>query len=91
MRTMEKVWLVMRESNIDGETSFSALPFANEDSAVEYLKNTKESILSSRTYSGLDEDDFDMEDEKCHFWISLNYDDYYEDVWIEEHQVFEKA
>lgn len=87
-----KIFIVLLESNIDGEVYFDAVPCATKEKAIEVLRNEKEWVLKeSHHFSQFSEDELkeycDIVDEEEHFFITDNSDDYYEDYQITEKEV----
>ena len=100
---MEKVWIVIQESNVDGEISVNVTPCASLKVAQAVVKDEINTLLSEKTskYYGLDLDemekrtqdeedwdnDFNVERTEDHVYITCNVDDYHEYIEIEEKEV----
>lgn len=101
---MEKVWIVLQESNVDGEILINVTPCADYETAKSVMDEEVNTLLTEGTYEGLDLDEIereqDDEDAECDytlerdnksFYISCNYDDYYERIEIEEKEIVKKG
>lgn len=42
---MDKIWIVLQESNIDGDIIINVIPCISEKTAKEVLKNVKNTII----------------------------------------------
>jgi hypothetical protein len=84
---MMKIFIVLQESNVDGELIINAVPCASLKLARKVLKEEKETILNEsphymgRTKKELEED-FEIEETKNSWYINDPCDDYYEDIKI---------
>ena len=84
---MTKIFIVLHESNVDGEVIINAVPCASLKIARKVLKEEKETILNEsphymgRTKKELEED-FEIEETKNSWYINDPCDDYYEDIKI---------
>jgi hypothetical protein len=87
---LTKTYLVIQESNIDGEILINVVPCASLEIAKRVLRDEKDTILEeSYHFSNLTEDDMeyiDMEETDTSFYIS-DSDDYYEDIKIVEKDI----
>ena len=100
---MEKVWIVLQESNVDGETITNATPCADYKTAKSVMDEEIDTLLSSGKYEGLDLDeiekdqdddadyDFILERDNMSFYLAFKYDDYYEYIKIEEKEIVKKV
>lgn len=83
-----QIYLVLIESNVDGEHFVDAVPCENMKRAKEVINACKEELLSESVHYSkpLDElkndDGFVVIDKEDRFSISDNYDDYWEDYHI---------
>lgn len=91
---MAKIFIVLQESNVDGELLINAVPCASLKLARKVLKEEKETILNEsfhymgRTKKELKED-FEIEETKNSWYINDPCDDYYEDINIIEKELVE--
>jgi hypothetical protein len=87
---LTKTYLVIQESNIDGEILINVVPCASLEIAKRVLRDEKDTILEeSYHFSNLSKDDMeyiDMEETDTSFYIS-DSDDYYEDIKIVEKDI----
>lgn len=87
---MEKIYIVVQESNVDGEIFINVTPCKTRKTSRELLKETKETILNESGHfckKNNTEDDFkayEIEEKETKFFILDPCDDYYEDVYIVE-------
>lgn len=86
---MEKIYLVVQESNVDGELFFYAVPCASLEIARKVMQKEKEEILKECRYSGFEEcpEDFQFEEDEDSVFINILDDDYYEEIHIEEKEI----
>ena len=89
---MDKVWLVVQESNVDGEICFNPTPCVSKATAKELLKQEKATILKeSYHFGGYDElslnDMFEIEEDDERWFINDPCDDYYEELMIVEKDI----
>lgn len=100
---MEKIYNVIQTSNCDGEILVSVTPCADLDSAKAVMNEEIDTLLSEGKYSGLnlDEIERDQNDDEADcdyilkrdeesFLIALAYDDYFENIEIEEKEIVKK-
>ena len=84
---LQRVYMVIQESNVDGEMLFNAVPCTSMEAAKAVLAQEKETILNeSHHFANLTEDDMEyieVEEDERRFYINDPYDDYYEDIRIE--------
>lgn len=84
---LQRAYMVIQESNVDGEMLFNAVPCTSMEAAKAVLAQEKETILNeSHHFSNLTEDDMDemeVEEDEERFYINDPCDDYYEDIRIE--------
>lgn len=90
---MEKIWILTQESCVNGETLFNVIPCKDFKTAKEIMDNEIKTLLSERPYNFETEQELNeyctIKREDEHFYIALNYyDNYYEDLTIEEKQVY---
>ena len=90
---MDKIWLVIQKSNVDGELLINVVPCISEETAKEVLKQEKETILNESFHFGKvnntkeDFENFEVEESDTTFYINDPYDDYYEDIKIVEKEI----
>lgn len=86
---MEKIYLVIQESNVDGELFFNAVPCASLEIARKVMQKEKEEILKEYRYKGFEEcpEDYQFEEDEDSVYINILDDDYYEDIHIEEKEM----
>lgn len=87
---MEKIYLVIQESNVDGELLFNAVPCSSLEIARKVMQEEKETILSdSFRYKDFEEhpEDYQFEEDEDSVFINLLFDDYYEQIHIEEKEI----
>ena len=102
---MDKIWIFLQESNVDGEILINVTPCADLETAKAEMAKEIDTLLSEGgKYNGLDLDeierDQDDEDADCDytlernetsFYLSCNYDDYYEHLELMEKEVVKKG
>jgi hypothetical protein len=92
---MDKIWIVLQESNVDGELIINATPCESLGLAKEVLKEEKEYILNeSFHYSRMSDEDMkemEIEETDTSYYINDPCDDYYEDIKIIEKNIVKKA
>ena len=86
------VWILLQESNVDGEVITNAVPFATESKAIKAFEDTKKAILTEyHHYKQFNKEEleeyFTIEDSENGYFIEDNSDDYYELVRIEKKKV----
>jgi len=97
---MDKIWIFLQESNVDGEILINVTPCADLETAKAEMAEEIDTLLSDGKYSGLnldeierdqnDEDadcDYTLERDETSFYLSCNYDDYYEKLDIFEKEI----
>ena len=93
---MEKVWIVLQESNVDGEILINVVPCESLEVAKKVLSDEKELILNDSYHFGkinntdVDIAEFEIEESDTSFYINDPCDDYYEDIKILEKEVIVK-
>ena len=84
---LQRVYMVIQESNVDGEILFNAVPCTSKETAKAVLAQEKHTILhESHHFANLTKDDMEemeVEEREEHFYINDPSDDYYEDIRIE--------
>jgi hypothetical protein len=101
---MDKIWLLLQESNVDGAMFISVTPCADLETAKAEMAKKIDTLLSNGKYSGLDLDeierdqndedadcDYILERDETSFYLSCNYDDYYEELGIFEKEIVNKS
>ena len=98
---MSKVFILLQESNCDGEILINTTPCADLETAKREMQAEINTLLCENgKYQGLDLDsierdqdddnadcDYTLERNETSFYLSCNYDDYYERLIIEEKEV----
>lgn len=96
---MDKVYIVLQESNCDGQILIEVTPCADLETAKKTMQDEINTLLTeSNKYSGLDLDEIEKEQEDgdcdytlerndTSFYLSCNYDDYYEHISIMEKEI----
>ena len=89
---MKSVWLLIQESNVDGEIIVNATPFSNEKKVRNALDETKHEILTDyRHYKQFSSEElkeyFTIDESENGYFIEDNTDDYYECLRIEKKKV----
>lgn len=90
---MKKIYLVVQESNVDGELFFNAVPCASLEIARKVMQEEKETILKEGyRYKDFEEcpEDYQFEEDEDSVYINILYDDYYEEIHIEEKEIITK-
>ena len=95
-----KVFLVIQESNCDGEHLINVTPCATIETAKKVMNDEIKELLSNGKYDGLDLDeverdqndgyadcDYYLERDDISFFLGMVYDDYYEKIDIIEKEV----
>ena len=83
---LQRVWIVLQESCVDGEIIVNAVPCASLKAAKKVLQDEKNTILhESHHFSNMTDDDMEemeIEEDEVSFYINDPFDDYYEDIKI---------
>ena len=91
---LQRAYMVIQESNVDGEILFNAVPCTSMETAKAVLAQEKHTILhESHHFANLTEDDMEemeVEEDEEHFYINDPSDDYYEDIRIEVKNIMVK-
>ena len=93
-----KVFNVIQTSNCDGEILVNVTPCGDLDTAKKIMQDEVKELLSSYKYDGLNLDmieqdqdcDYTLERDETHFYLACTYDDYSEDITIEEKEILYK-
>ena len=101
---MDKIWIFLQESNVDGEIIINVTPCADLETAKAEMTKEIDTLLSEGRYSGLgldeierdqnDKDadcDYTLERDETSFYLSCNYDDYYEKLDIFQKEIVKKG
>ena len=101
---MDKIWIFLQESNVNGEMIINVTPCADLETAKAEMAEEIDTLLSEGKYSGLDLDeiergqndedadcDYTLERDETSFYLSCNYDDYYEKLDILEKEVVNRC
>lgn len=86
---LQKTYIVLQESNVDGEIIISATPCTTLEAARKVLQDEKNTILrESKHYDHYTpeelEEEFEIEEDDDSWYINDPSDDYYEDIKIIE-------
>ncbi len=86
---IEKIWLVTQESKVNGEILFNVVPCISEETAKEVMREEITTLLNeSHFLAYIDRpDDFILEQTETSYYIEDTFDDYYEDIRIEEKKI----
>ena len=97
---MDNIWIFLQESNVDGEILINVTPCADLESAKAEMAKEIDTLLSEGgKYGGLDLDeierdqyedaacDYTLERDETSFYLSCDYDDYYEKLDIFEKKI----
>jgi hypothetical protein len=97
---MEKVWIFLQHSNVDGEHHINVTPCADLETAKAEMQEEINTLLSEGKYEGLDLDEIERDqnddDADCDFYLERTdtlfvldclYDDYSERIEIEEKEI----
>lgn len=91
---LQRAYMVIQESNVDGEMLFNAVPCTSMEAAKAVLAQEKATILNeSHHFGNLTEDDMEcmeIEEDEERFYINDTTDDYYEDIRIEVNNIIVK-
>ena len=92
---MDKIWIVLQESSVDGELIIDATPCESLELAKEVLKEEKEYILNESFHfsrmSDEDMEEMEIEESDTSYYINDPCDDYYEDIKIIEKIIIKKV
>jgi hypothetical protein len=87
---MEKIYLVIQESNVDGEIYINVVPCSSLEVAQKVMTEEKNTILNEsphyKDYKDCPED-YEIEETETHIYIDSLYDDYYENIYIQEKEI----
>jgi hypothetical protein len=87
---LQKTFIVIQESNVDGEIYIDTTPCASIEAARKVLQAKRNDILRESYHFGgidLEDDDYEVEESEDSFYINDNSDDYYEDIKIVEKNI----
>lgn len=92
---MEKIFLLIQESNVDGEILINVTPCATIEIARKLMKQEVFTLLNeSIHYSGFSDSKlkgyFIIEETKDYYFIKDKNDDYYEYLKIDEKEIVKK-
>lgn len=93
---MEKVFILIQESNCDGEILFNVTPCEDKETARKLMNEEVSRLLNeSHHYSGYCdsefEESFEIEKTEDSYYINDMTDDYYEDLKIIEKEIVKKG
>ena len=81
-KTNEKIYLVMWESNVDGERLFDATPCRTLEAAKKKMEENIEEILGCGHFMHADKEDCTIEKDDDSYFITDETDDYWEHTYI---------
>ena len=86
---IEKIWLVIQESNVDGEILFNVVPCVSKETAKEIMDKEIQTLINEGHYTSYKEEpnDFGLIQTEDSFYIDDTCDDYYEAISIEEKEI----
>lgn len=85
---LQKSYIVLQESNVDGELIINPVPCMSLDAAKRVLADEKRTILrESHHFGGRGLDEFEVEEGEMRFYINDPCDDYYEEIKIIEKNI----
>ena len=87
--TREKIYIVMWESNVDGERLFEATPCRTLEAAEDILKTNINEILTNGHFADADMDDCTIEAGTSSYFITDETDDYWEHTYIREKELID--
>ena len=85
--TKEKIYIVMWESNVDGERLFDAIPCRTLEAAEKKMKENINEILNNGHFADADMDDCTIEAGVSSYFITDETDDYWENSYIREKEL----
>jgi hypothetical protein len=92
---MDKIWIVLQESNVDGELIIDATPCESLELAKVVLKDEKNFILNETYHfsnlSDSDMEEMEIEETDTSYYINDPCDDYYEDIKIIEKTIIKEV
>ena len=86
-KTNEKIYIVMWESNVDGERFFDATPCHTLEAAEDILEANINEILANGHFADADMDDCTIEAGTSSYFITDETDDYWEHTYIREKEL----
>ena len=82
---LQKIYLVIQESNVDCEVLVNVIPCATKEAAKKVLREEKKTILrEGHPYKDCSKDDLEIEEDENSCFINVLCDDYYEHISIVE-------
>lgn len=87
--TREKIYIVMWESNVDGERLFDATPCRTLEAAEDILEANINEILTNGHFADADMDDCTIEAGISSYFITDETDDYWEHTYIREKELID--
>ena len=89
----QKIFTVVWESNVDGDFLVAVYPCDSLEVAKAKVNELKEDVLSNGHFANddLEEDCIIEECNDEHYFIKDQTDDYYEDIYIKESNLFVKS
>lgn len=87
---MEKVYILVQESNVDGENLVNVTPCATMEIAQARMQKEYQTLLNESHFAGMTEendDDYTLEITDTSIYLSDNCDDYSEHLHIEEKEI----
>lgn len=85
--TKEKIYIVMWESNVDGERLFNATPCRTLEAAEGILEMNINEIFNNGHFADADMDDCTIEAGVSSYFITDETDDYWENTYIREKEL----
>lgn len=86
-KTNEKIYIVVWESNVDGERLFQVAPCRTLEAAKKQLKQNIYEIFNNGHFMGINKDDCTIESKDTSFFINDETDDYWDDTYITEKEL----
>lgn len=87
---MEKIYLVIQESNVDGEIYINVVPCSSLEVAKKVMAEEKNTILNeSPRYKNYKEhpEEYQFEEDEESVFINVLDDEYYENIYIQEKEI----
>lgn len=83
----EKVFILIQESNVDGETLVNATPCHTMETAKQLMEQELATLKTNGHYAECEEDDLYIEETSDTYFMKDQCDDYYEYFKIEEKEI----
>lgn len=88
-KTNEKIYIVMWESNVDGERLFDATPCRTLEAAEDILEANINEILANGHFADADMNDCTIEAGVSSYLITDETDDYWEHTYIRKKELID--